>query len=207
MSRQALTSYLSKVYPNAQIDTEHTIGGQIQFRFDLVVNGKENSIDRTEESASNGLAIFNDIFENREAEIFVLIYEYLGASMFDSNNDFLYQQFPKEQFEKFDKDVQLVNTRFFKKDLDGNEVSEQSEAKVIVGKLPIKDIFIENILKGIAGLELGLDKAIEQRVYFFDPLTDRAFQMYDDRGCYIWSDKFEKIQAIYLKWKDWIINN
>src|SRR5690606_42166411 len=82
---------------------------------------------------------------------------------------------------------------------------DKDEVRIIVGKLPIKDINVKNILTGIANTEMGFDPGIDQRIFFFDPTTDRAFQMYDDRGCYVWSDKADKIRDIYIKRNDWIV--
>lgn len=39
---------------------------------------------------------------------------------------------------------------------------------------------------------MGLKPGIDQRIFFFDPLTDKAFHMYDDRRCYISSDEAKK---------------
>jgi hypothetical protein len=52
---------------------------------------------------------------------------------------------------------------------------------------------------------MGFDPAIEQTIYFFDPLTNKAFQMYDDRGCYVWSDNANKIRDIYINRNEWIV--
>ena len=70
--------------------------------------------------------------------------------------------------------------------------------------MPVKDIRVQNILRAIANTEMGFDPGIDQRIYFFDPLTDRAFQMYDDRGCLVWSDKANKIRDLYFKRNNWI---
>jgi hypothetical protein len=53
---------------------------------------------------------------------------------------------------------------------------------------------------------MGLDPGIDQKIIFFDQSTDKAFQMYDDRGCYVWSDKADKIRDIYLKRNSWIVD-
>jgi hypothetical protein len=99
----------------------------------------------------------------------------------------------------------MVNTRYFTKNEKGNDLLDKDEVRIIIGKLPATDINTRNILNGIANTEMGLNPGIDQRIFFFDPLTDRAFQMYDDRGCYVWSDKADKIRAIYIKRNDWIV--
>lgn len=53
--------------------------------------------------------------------------------------------------------------------------------------------------------ELGDDKE-KGTIERVNQSTDRAFQMYDDRGCFIWSDKADKIRDIYVKRNDWIVD-
>lgn len=206
MLRQELQSYFDRVYPFSKIDTEHTLGGQVHIRFDLG-GGKDNgTIERVNQSTERALTIFNETFTDPTQEIFILIYEYQGENIFNASNDYLHKQFPDDRFKKFYNQLETVNIHFFTTDESGNDVLEKDEVRIIIGKLPIKDINVNNILKGIANTEMGFDPGIDQRIFFFDPLTDKAFQMYDDRGCYVWSDKADKIRDIYIKRNDWIVD-
>ena len=53
---------------------------------------------------------------------------------------------------------------------------------------------------------MGFEPGIDQTIFFFDPLTDKSFQIYDDRGCFVCSDKADKIRDIYKKRYEWIVN-
>ncbi|MBC7554800.1 MAG: DUF3885 domain-containing protein [Taibaiella sp.] len=64
---------------------------------------------------------------------------------------------------------------------------------------------MRNILTGIANAEMGFDPIIEQTVILINLFADTAFQMYDDRGCYVWSNKADKIRDIYNRRNDWIV--
>jgi hypothetical protein len=204
MLRQELQSYLERVYPYSKIDTEHTLGGKVHIRFELG-EGKENGTDeRVKQSTDRALIIFNETFTDLTNEIFILIYEYQVENIFNASNDYLHKQFPTDSFKKFYNQMEIVNTRNFTTDNNGNEVLEKDEVRIIIGKLPLKDINVKNILNGIANTEMGFDQGIDQRIFFFDPSTDKAFQMYDDRGCYVWSDEADKIRDIYIKRNDWI---
>lgn len=204
MLRQELQSYLERVYPYSKIDTEHTLGGKVHIRFELG-EGKENGTDeRVKQSTDRALIIFNETFTDLTNEIFILIYEYQGENIFNAPNDYLHKQFPTNSFKKFYNQLETVNTRNFTTDKNGNEVLEKDEVRIIIGKLPIKDINVKNILNGIANTEMGFDPGIDQRIFFFDPSTDKAFQMHDDRGCYVWSDNADKIRDIYIKRNEWI---
>jgi len=205
MLRQELQSYFDRVYPYSKIDTEHTLGGQVHIRFELG-EGKENgTIERVNQSTERALTIFNETFTDPTHEIFILIYEYQGENIFNASNDYLHKQFPDDRFNKFYNQLETVNTRYFTTDEKGNDVLEKDEVRIIIGKLRVKDINVKNIFNGIANTEMGFDPGINQRIFFFDPLTDRAFQMYDDRGCYVWSNRADNIREIYIKRNDWIV--
>jgi hypothetical protein len=206
MLRQELQQYFDRVYPYSKIDTEHTLGGQVHIRFELG-DGKDNgTVERVNQSTDRALTIFNDTFQDPATEIFVLIYEYQGENIFNASNNYLHEQFPAAKFAKFYNQLETVNTRYFTTDEKGNDVLDKDEVKIIIGKLPVKDINSRNILNGIANTEMGFDPGINQRVFFFDPTTDKAFQMYDDRGCYVWSNKADNIRDIYIKRNDWIVD-
>jgi hypothetical protein len=205
--RQGLQQYLDRVYPGSQIDTEHTLGGQVHIRFELGGDNENGTIERVLQATERAITIFKDTFDDTAREIWVLIYEYPGGNIFNSSNEYLHKQFPSDLFSKFYNQLETVNTRFITTDENGNDSLDQDEVRIIIGRLPIKDIKVKNILEGIANNEVGLDPGIDQRVFFFDPATDKGFQMYDDRGCYVWSDKADKIRNIYITRNDWIVDD
>ena len=205
MLRQALQSYFDRVYPNTKIDTEHTLVGQVHIRFELGAGKGNGTIGRVNQSTSRALAIFNDTFTDPTKEIFILIYEYQGENIFNASNDYLHHQFPADRFGSFYNQLEEVNTGDYTTDENGNDILETNEVRIIIGKLPVKDIKVKNILNGIANTEMGFTPGIDQRVFFFDPLTDKAFHMYDDRGCYVWSNDAGKIRDIFLKRNNWIV--
>ncbi len=205
MLRQELQTYFDRVYPNSKIDTEHTIGGQFHIRFELGGDKENGTTERVNQVTDRALKIFNDTFDNLTNDVFILIYEYEGENTFNASNEYLHKQFLGDSFNKFYNQLETVNTRYFTTDENGNDTLETDQVRIIIGKLPLKNISIKNILTGIANTEMGFDPAIDQRVFFFDPLTDKGFQMYDDRGCYVWSDKADKIRDIYIKRNNWIV--
>ncbi len=205
MLREELQSYLDQVYPGSQIDTEHTLGGAVYIRFELGAELRNGTKKRVSQAVDRALAIFEDAFPDADNEIFVLVYDYIEGDLFNGTANYIYDQFPKEAFVKFYNKVEAVNTRYYISDKNGNETFEKANVKIVIGELPIKRINVRNILNGIANAEMDFEPRIEQRVFFFNPKNDKAFQMYDDRGCYIWSDKPGKISDIYNKRKDWIV--
>lgn len=205
MLRKELQSYCDRVYPNAKINPENTIGKQIHIRFELGEEQENGTIERVNQATDRALTIFNDAFPNQDNDIFVLIYEYQGENIFGASKDYLYQQFPTDSFKKFYNQLEMFDTSYTTTDENGNHIFEKIEVRIIIGKLPVKNINIRNILNAIANTEMGFEPKIAQNIYFFDTLTDRAFQMYDDRGCFVWSDDADKIRDIYTKRNDWIV--
>jgi hypothetical protein len=205
MVRLELQSYLDKVYPYSKIDTEHTLGGQVHIRFELGEGQQNGTIERVSQSTERALSVFNDTFSRSEHEIYGLIYEPTSQENSNGSRDYLRQQFPADRLKDFYDQVETVNTRYFTKDKSGKEVMQTDEVHIVIGKLPVREIHVRNILSGIAKTEMGFDPGLDQRIFFFDLLTDRAFHMYDDRGCYVWSNKADNIRDIYMKRNDWIV--
>jgi hypothetical protein len=207
MLREDLQKYFDKVYPYSRVDTEHTLGGQVHIRFELGGEELENgTTERVNQAVERACTLFNDTFTNSDNEIWVLIYEYEGENIFNASNEYLHQQFPKNRFKEFYNKKENVITRYFTTDENGNEVPEKDEVRIIIGKVPSSEINIEGILRGIANAEMGFEPAIDQRIFFFDETSNKAFQMYDDRGCYIWSNEADTIRDTYLKRNKWIVD-
>ena len=205
--RQELQSYFDTTYPYSKIDTEHTLGGQIEIRFELGGEEFENAtVERVNHATDRAVTLFNETFENPDKDIWILIYEYEGENIFNASNEYLHKQFPTDSFLKFYNQPEQVNTRYFTKAEKGNDVPKKQEERVIVGKLPAKEINIKGILTGIINTEMGFEPCINQCIYFFDTLTDKAFHIYDDRGCFVWSDSADKIRNIHLRRNDWIVD-
>ncbi|MBO9203357.1 MULTISPECIES: DUF3885 domain-containing protein [Niastella] len=206
MLRQELQSYFDKIYPYSQINTQHTLRGQVEIRFELGEGYPNGSIDRVNQATERAITLFTDTFQAPANEIFVLIYEYQDSTLFEVDRKYLYKQFPEDLLNGFYNQLEFVNSRMIITNENGNKVFEKYEARIVIGKLPVKDINARNIFNAIANTEMGFDPGIDQSIYFFDPLTDKGFHMYDDRGCYVWSKSADKIRDIYINRNNWIIN-
>jgi Domain of unknown function (DUF3885) len=233
MLRNELQLYFDKVYPNSRIEAEHSLGGNIHIRFELggdesfkiYRNGVEfewwknrrkmtkadknnkniHAKKRVDQATARGTKIFKETFSNSDVELWIIIYEYFDG-LFNSLNDYLINQLPLECLRQFYSEIEDINTQMITTDEHGIDSFEKVKARVIIGRVKVSDIKIENIINGIANNEMGFEPNIAQNIYFFDPTTDRAFYMYDDRGCYVWSDQSDKIRDLYNNLKDWIVN-
>lgn len=231
--RQKLQTYLDKVYPSSKIWTPHSIFGQVHIRFELggdemfkiYRNGTEfewwqdrrkmTKVDKINlklhyqkkalQATTRATTLFYDTFDKSENFLWVIIYEY-QSGLFNYTNDFLIKQFSKKYSSNFYDNIDEIETQMITTDQNGVDTFDKVKARVIIGKVKVKDIKAEQILNGISNNELGLEPKISQDIYFLDPNSDRGFYMYDDRGCYVWSDKSEKIKDIYIKRNDWIVD-
>lgn len=231
--RNELQKYLDSVYPTSKIGTPYSIFGDVHIRFELggdemfkiIRDGVEiewwkdkrrmTKLDkanheihiqkRVSQATSRATTIFYETFDNLETEIWVIIYEYYGG-LFNHVSNYLLQQFSSTSVAMFYDNKEQVETQMLTEQEDGTFICDKVEARVIIGKLKVKDILAEKILNGIANNEMGFEPNICQDVYFLDPITDRGMYMYDDRGCYVWSDKAEKIKYLYKKRNEWIVN-
>lgn len=229
--REELQKYLDKVYTGAKIGAPYSITRNVHIRFELSSNeifkvcrnGSEfeyfaDNIILTEaeklkimvddqkriiQATSRATTLFYDIFENLETEIWVLIYEYPGDLGFIVT-DYLYQQIPPKTLATFYDNIEQVDMRMWT-DLEvGTFFLDKIVARVVLGKVKVKDIQAEKIFNGIANALEGLEYSICQNVFFLDPILDRGMYMYDYRRCYVWSDIVEKIQFFYVKRNQWI---
>jgi hypothetical protein len=228
--RKELQTYLNKEYSDSKIETPHSIFGAVHIRFELggdemfkiIRNGLEieywndrrrmTKVDKMNEEAHinksvtqatyRATTVFNETFDDLEREIWVLIYEYENG-LFNDSRDYLYTLFPKDIF--YNK-LEQVDTQMTSFDDSGKEYFDKTEAKVILGKIKVKKIKAEKILQGITNNEMGFEPAISQDVYFLDPVSNKGFYMYDDRGCYVWSNKASNIRKLYNDKNDWIVD-
>lgn len=204
MQSHELQLYFNRVYPSTKITSEESIVGNIHIRFELGGELDNGTSERVNQAVERSLALFNDTFPNPANEIWILIYEYQGQNIFNANNKYLHEQFPAEKFANFQS--QMVGLQTDDVFVAGKEsdAQENDEVKIITGKLQVADINVNNILRAIANTEMGFEPGIDQRIFFFDTNTDKAFYMYDDRGCYVWSDNADNIRDVYLRRNDWI---
>lgn len=166
MLKQELQTYFDRVFPYSRINEEHTLGGQVYIQYELGGDKENGTIERVTQSVERALTIFNDTFNQISNKIFVVIYEYQGANIFGATNEYLYKQFPTDRFAKFYNQLETIGPQYTTTDEYGNKILEQEKVKIIIGKLPVESIDIENILTAIANTEMGFKPAIEQRVFF-----------------------------------------
>ncbi len=190
-----LQDHLDACYPNSQIEQQNSLGSRINLRFELGEGFPNGSINRVNQATERATLLFEDTFPDPNTQLLVLIYEYPNqnpqANFFNTDHQYLYTLFSDSvAFSTYWRRLQDMDKLF----------------KIAIGKLRVADMQIRNILNGIAKSEMGYSPSVDQSLFFFSPSTQRAFYMYDDRGCSIWSDAVAKIRDIFFQRNDWIVD-
>lgn len=197
-----LQRYLQKTFgsrlPYAMNDINHSysIGGKFHIRFELGGGLSNGTKARVEHATQRAVMLFEETFQNREEEIWILIYDYLGESLFGKTTGFLKQQFSVAVYAGFYKKLEMVRT--------GDE--GQHKTRIIIGKIRVKYLEYENILNAIANTEMGFEPKLSETVFFIGTKTSKIFHMYDDRGCFVECNTVDGIRDLYLKRNTWIVD-
>lgn len=197
--KEEFEEYLVKVYPASKVDSPFSLGGDIHIRFELGGELKNGTKERVEQAVGRAEKIFQSTFPDSDKQIYLVFYDYDGESPFTKDKGYIYTLIEKEQLQEFYNEPTQINV--------GDLTDEDWVAgRIVVGKVRLTDISIKEILQGIANLEMGFEPAIPQQVYFFDVHSSKGFYMYDDRGCFVFSDDSEKIRSIYEELNEWIVD-
>ena len=160
--KQTFINYLGDEFPGSDIAGETPFQYPVHIRFELGDNLKNGSKKRVLQATSKALSIFNDIFIDPSAEIWILIHEFQEPNAFGANNQYLHSLF----------DYDTV-TNFFTED----NVNPDGSLKIILGKTQIRKIDVSHILEAIANTEMGFDPGVGQKVFFIDPIKNIGFYM------------------------------
>ncbi|MCU0341412.1 MAG: DUF3885 domain-containing protein [Spirosomaceae bacterium] len=191
---EAFQQHLATFFPKAAITESFTLGGKYELRFELGGAAKNGTKKRIKQATDRACELFRAHFSDTEASIWVLAYEDLNPYFDDTLNQHLPSILKDSILERFEEIELPCHSRFFEDDENGNSIPRYYDAKVIVAKIKMKNLLIEELLSGIASFEMGKQPCIPQEVYFFQDNSDKAFRMYDDRGCYVWANEPNKIK-------------
>lgn len=73
-------------------------------------------------------------------------------------------------------------------------------------KTHISDLDVREILESIIWSDVDGRNDLQACVFIINPHNNVIFQLYDDRGLDVISDKYESLYKIYKKYYDWILN-
>ncbi len=201
--RKTIQKELNKLLPNSG---RKSIFGEFSIRFELGGEGNSNTLKRINQATERGIEIYKQAIG--ENEIIILIEEWEDSWIREKPPvNYLHKLLNNHNLKRIKGPFQRT---YFENNSEGKKIEKNFEDKLecdlSIGKIKLSLNEAELIIKGIASLEMGEEPFITQRVYFFEPKTQIGFNIYDDRGCDIWSNSLEIIKPIYENLNSWILD-
>ncbi|MDO3695983.1 DUF3885 domain-containing protein [Wenyingzhuangia sp. chi5] len=204
--KQTIREELKRLLPNTGIDS---IFGDFSMRFELGGEGNSDSSKRIEQATERGIEIYNQLIG--ENEIIIVVEEWE-----DSWIKIEEEKVKENYLHKLLKNYDLKRIKgpfeqtYYEEDSNGKKVErifeDKLECDLSIGKIILPLNEVKEIIRGIASLEMGGENFITQKVYFFCPKNNTGFNIYDDRGCDIWSKSIKELKHIYENLNSWILD-
>lgn len=201
---KAFKEHLVTYFPSSNIVEPFTLGGNFELRFKLGGDLPNGSKSRIEQATNRASRLFNEFFQNQNAEIWLLAYEDLNPYFDKALNQHLPCLLKSSKLECYEEIDISCHSGSFEYNENGESVPRFYDSKLIIAKLQMTHLPIEDIFSGIASFEMGTTPCIPQEIYFFQAESDKAFRMYDDRGCYLWANEKNKLESLFHSYFDWI---
>jgi hypothetical protein len=188
-----LIKYIEENFPNFWSD--------IHVRFELGETFENGSDERIKQVIYRVITLFEETFD-RDDYIYLYIrnWEQIDVMFGNTTPNYIYELINHHELKErimyeHDEDI----------DEDGNTIQIERPYKVKVLEGLLTTIPYKDILIGIANYEQGREPSIGQQVYFINSNKDIIFNMYDDRGCIIFSKAKEKLKHLYTNYNSWLI--
>lgn len=205
--KETIRKELNRLVPDTGIES---IYGKFWMRFELGGEGNKDSSKRIEQATERGLEIYKQLIGTNEVILVIEEWEnsWIKVAQGEEIKENYLHSLLKEY--KLNRFKGPFNQTYYEEDSNGNKIEkifdEQLECDLSIGKIGLSIEEVETIIRGIASLEMGGEPFITQRVYFFSPSNQTGFNIYDDRGCDIWSNTIKELQPIYENLNDWILD-
>ncbi|UMY64548.1 MULTISPECIES: hypothetical protein [unclassified Flavobacterium] len=144
------------------VENIHVLHSLFKQRHELGGALENGTAERVEVATQKAIEIFKKLFGTGSGELRILIYEFQEPSAFGAENQFLHHTLSNCEMEEH------ITMKGF---------------EIFIYKAPYLNLPFQTILRAIANTEMGFKPSVDQRIYFFDCHNDKAFYMYDDRGC------------------------
>ncbi|GIO91101.1 DUF3885 domain-containing protein [Paenibacillus lactis] len=192
---QELLKYINSNFPN--------FGSNIHLRFELGEPFRNGSNRRLKQVNKRVVTIFEEIFHQSDV-IYVCIKDWGNSEdpMFGNTTpDYIYKLL---QGYKIEEETLFVLNE--DEDDDGNRIKIKNEYQIKVLSGTISSFPYREILQGISHYEQGREPSIGQSIFSVSIDKDIVFNMYDDRGCIVYSKTKEQLKHLYVNYNDWLVN-
>lgn len=187
--------YIQKNFPDFWSD--------INIRFELGEPFSNGSDERINQVNLRVTTLFEEIFEKDD-----LIYLYIKD--LEEDIDVMFGNTTPNYLYELINYHKLYETIMYEHDEDeddkGNAIQVERQYKVKILSSPLSSIPYKEILYGIANYEQGREPSIGQKVYFINTNKNIIFNMYDDRGCIIFSKNKESLKYLYDNYNEWLVD-
>ncbi|WP_313510225.1 DUF3885 domain-containing protein [Enterococcus sp.] len=181
---------MNQVLRNIYLQSHHTYSLRENLRFELAHGSESNYNQQIENGKQRAHRIFEDIFRDSACIQLILFDDACGKN--SRFRKFLYHQ----QF----KIVDHFMTDAFKND-------HMATTAVTVVETSVANLRRTKVIDGICYQDFIAPgkMRITNAVVFYEPKKQILLNIYDDRGCDVWSDHFQQQKAIYQRFNDWIL--
>lgn len=164
-------------------------------RFELGDGFENGTKERVQQAKERALKISNSCFE-KDKELYVLTYEWDSEGDFLARTpDFLYQTLKVDK----SREKRKLALMYFQ-----NEKPEYEEGYLGVYILKKETVKWEDLIEGIANMDMGFNPSVHQNVYIFGTTSNKLFWMYDDRGCLIMTQNLIDLESDFNAHKNWL---
>ena len=181
--------------------------GKYSMRFELGGEGEVNSSKRISQATHRGADLLNLVVGDGNTIIIIKEWESDWFDRSGLNRGVIYGILGEVELHRAKGPFDQV---YYEKDGQGNKVEkyfdEPLECDLIVTVTKLSQKQKQQIIRGIASLEMGEVPSIPQDVTFYSIDNGIGYRMYDDRGCDMWSDDIKNLQYIYEVRQNWVLN-
>lgn len=205
--KETIRKELNRLLPNTGIESNF---GKFWMRFELGGEGNMDSSKRIEQATERGLEIYKRLIGTNE--VILVIEEWENSWIKAAQGEEIKENYLNSLLKKYELNriKGPFNQTYYEEASIGNKIEknfdEKLECDLSIGKTNLSFNEVKSIIRGIASLEMGGEPFITQRVHFFSPSNQTGFNIYDDRGCDIWSNSIKELRPIYEKLNDWILD-
>ena len=202
--KKTIQEELKRLLPETGIES---IFGNFSMRFELGGEGNRDSTKRIEQATKRGIEIYKQLIGENEIIIVIEEWEDSWIKTKGKKENYLHKLLKYKDIKRIKGPFEQT---YYEEDSNGKKIEkifeDKLECDLSIGKIILTIAEVKEIIKGIASLEMGGENFITQRVYFFCPKNNTGFNIYDDRGCDIWSKSIEELKPIYQSLNSWILD-
>ena len=207
-----IKSYISKHFNKSDLSPSVScVSSSVHLRFELGLGFDNGTLERVNQGVARAAVLFEELFQPDDL-IWLLIKSSQSREdakeFFAPTSGYLEKQF--EHFDAIEKRVYQETIEDFCETVDANNQPVMTDFTRIHSQQffcqKVSNINYQNIFRGVANLEMGLEPAIGDIIYFVNPRNHIAFYVYDDRGCILYAAEKDTLRSLYIKYNHWLVD-